>query len=41
MPDVWERYYDQRTMRFLEEMERKLKEGEAQPRQVGKVLVIA
>lgn len=34
-----ERYYDRKTMRFLEEAERKLKEGKANLREVGKVLV--
>ena len=34
-----ERYYDRRTVRFLEEVERKLKEGKAVLREVGKVLV--
>jgi YgiT-type zinc finger domain-containing protein len=34
-----ERYYDRRAMRFLEEAERKLKEGKAQLREVGKVLL--
>ena len=33
-----ERYYDRRTVRFLEEVERKLKEGKAVLREVGKVL---
>ncbi len=35
-----ERYYDRQTMRFLEEAEREFKEGRAQVRQVGKVLII-
>ena len=34
-----ERYYDRRAMRFLEEVEQKLKEGAADLREVGKVLV--
>ena len=34
-----ERYYDRRAMRFLEEVEQKLKEGKAQLREVGKVLL--
>jgi YgiT-type zinc finger domain-containing protein len=34
-----ERYYDRRTMRFLEEAERKLKEGMAELQEVGKVLL--
>lgn len=34
-----ERYYDRRTMRFLEDVERRLKEGQAELREVGKVLV--
>ncbi len=34
-----ERYYDRRTVRFLEEAEAKLKEGTANLREVGKVLV--
>ena len=33
-----ERYYDRRTVRFLEEVEGKLKEGSAPLHQVGKVL---
>ena len=35
-----ERYYDRRTMLFLEETERKLKEGHAELRQVGRVLLV-
>ena len=34
-----ERYYDRRTVRFLEEAEAKLKAGTANLREVGKVLV--
>ena len=34
-----ERYYDRRTVRFLEEVDRKLKEGKAALQEVGKVLV--
>ncbi|MEW6201730.1 MAG: YgiT-type zinc finger protein [bacterium] len=34
-----ERYYDRRTMRFLEEVEQNLKEGKAELREVGKVLL--
>jgi len=34
-----ERYYDRRAMRFLEKAEQKLKEGKAELREVGKVLV--
>jgi len=34
-----ERYYDRRAMRFLEEAEQKLKEGKAELREVGKVLL--
>ena len=36
-----ERYYDRRTMRLLEEMEQKVREGNAQLREVGKVLACA
>lgn len=34
-----ERYYDRRTVRYLEEVEQKLKEGKANLQEVGKVLV--
>ncbi len=34
-----ERYYDRRTVRFLEEAEAKLKEGKANLEEVGKVLM--
>ena len=34
-----ERYYDRRTIRFLEEVEQKLKEKRESLREVGKVLV--
>lgn len=34
-----ERYYDRRTVHFLEAVERQLKEGKAVLREVGKVLV--
>jgi len=34
-----ERYYDRRVMRFLEEAEGKLKEGKAELREVGKILL--
>ena len=34
-----ERYYDRRTVRFLEEVEQKLREGKAHLQEVGKVLV--
>ena len=34
-----ERYYDRRTVRFLEEVEQKLKEGKMELQEVGKVLV--
>ena len=34
-----ERYYDRRTIRFLEEIEQKLREGRAGLREVGKVLM--
>jgi YgiT-type zinc finger domain-containing protein len=33
-----ERYYDRRTIRFLEEVDRQLKEGKANLQEVGKVL---
>ncbi len=35
-----ERYYDRRTIRFLEEVEHQLKEGKATLQEVGKVLEI-
>jgi YgiT-type zinc finger domain-containing protein len=34
-----ERYYDRRTVRFLEEAEQKLKEGTANLQEIGKLLV--
>lgn len=34
-----ERYYDRRTVRFLEEAEQKLKEGKANLQEVGRILV--
>jgi YgiT-type zinc finger domain-containing protein len=34
-----ERYYDRQTIRFLEEAERRLREGKAHLQEVGKVLV--
>jgi YgiT-type zinc finger domain-containing protein len=34
-----ERYYDRRTLRYLEEVEQKLREGKANLQEVGKVLV--
>jgi len=34
-----ERYYDRRTVRFLEEVEHKLREGKADLQEVGKVLM--
>ncbi|MFP3899172.1 MAG: YgiT-type zinc finger protein [Dehalococcoidia bacterium] len=34
-----ERYYDRRTMQFLEETERKLSTGEPRLREIGKVLI--
>jgi YgiT-type zinc finger domain-containing protein len=33
-----ERYYDRRTIRFLEEVDQRLKEGKATLQEVGKVL---
>ena len=36
-----ERYYDRRTVRYLEEMEHKLQSGQIHLQQVGKVLVPA
>lgn len=33
-----ERYYDRQTMRFLEEFEQKLQDGEVALQQVGRVL---
>lgn len=35
-----ERYYDRRTMQFLENTEQLLKQGQAKLRQVGKVMVV-
>jgi YgiT-type zinc finger domain-containing protein len=34
-----ERYYDRRTIRFLEEVKRKLREKKAPLQEVGKILV--
>ena len=34
-----ERYYDRRTVRFLEEAEAKLREGKANLEEVGKVMM--
>ena len=34
-----ERYYDRRMVRFLEEVEKRLREGKANLQEVGKVLV--
>lgn len=34
-----ERYYDRRTVRYLEEMQKKLQSGQISLQQVGKVLV--
>ena len=34
-----ERYYDRRTVRFLEEVAQKLKAGQARLQEVGKVLM--
>jgi YgiT-type zinc finger domain-containing protein len=36
-----ERYYDRRAMRLLEDMERRVKEGSAELKEVGKVLACA
>ena len=36
-----ERYYDRRTIRFLEEVDRQLKKGKANLQEVGKVLEFA
>ena len=33
-----ERYYDRRTIRFLEEVDRRLREGKANLQEVGKIL---
>jgi len=33
-----ERYYDRQTLRYLEGVEEKLRQGEAQLQQVGKIL---
>jgi YgiT-type zinc finger domain-containing protein len=34
-----ERYYDRRTIHFLEEVEQKLREGKANLQEVGRVLI--
>ena len=34
-----ERYYDRRTVRFLEEVDQRLREGKVDLQEVGKVLV--
>lgn len=36
-----ERYYDRRTIRFLEEVDQRLKEGKAILQEVGKVLELS
>jgi YgiT-type zinc finger domain-containing protein len=36
-----ERYYDRRTVRYLEEVERELTEGKADLHEVGKVMELA
>jgi len=36
-----ERYYDRRTIRFLEEVNQQLQEGKANLREVGKVLAFS
>ena len=36
-----ERYYDRRTIRLLEEVDRQLKEGTAKLQEIGKVLEIS
>jgi YgiT-type zinc finger domain-containing protein len=36
-----ERYYDRRTIRFLEEVDQQLREGKATLQEVGKVLELA
>ena len=36
-----ERYYDRKTMRFLEDMEKQVQTGSARLREVGKVLACA
>jgi YgiT-type zinc finger domain-containing protein len=35
-----ERYYDRRTVRFLEQTESRLKQGAAEVREVGRVLIL-
>ena len=35
-----ERYYDRRTVRYLEEVEKKPQSGEAKLQEVGKILVM-
>jgi YgiT-type zinc finger domain-containing protein len=37
--DCGERYYDRRTIRYLEEVEKRLKSGKANLHEVGKILV--
>lgn len=36
-----ERYYDRRTMRYLEDVEEKLKSGKAPLQEIGKILELA
>ena len=38
-PTCGERYYDRRTLHFLEEVEQKLRAGKANLQEVGKVLL--
>ena len=35
-----ERYYDRRTVRYLEQVEEKVKAGEARLQEIGKILVM-
>ena len=36
-----ERYYDRKTMRYLEDIEKKLQEGKADVKDIGKVKILA
>jgi YgiT-type zinc finger domain-containing protein len=36
-----ERYYDRKTMRYLEEIDKKLHEGKAEVMDIGKVKILA
>lgn len=36
-----ERYYDRKTMRYIEDIEKKLLEGKAEVKDIGKVKILA